>query len=165
MSRSQVFTKIFHFCKNSRHHALKANLNWLTKTSVVCYCLLNINISSISGRFPPSSITFGLINYFNWFNLAGGGGGRKSLSYAVIRYDYYTTLLIMTIALARRRWLNAGSFITGVRNIWVRKEIWRWMLVCSKGEKSSWLEEKDILATSWGMSWMKLWTSKWSVYR
>ena len=43
--------------------------------------------------------------------------GRKFLSYAVIRYDYYTTLLIMTIALARRRWLNAGSFITGVRNI------------------------------------------------
>ena len=31
MSRSQVFTKIFHFSKNSRHHTLKANLSWLTK--------------------------------------------------------------------------------------------------------------------------------------
>ena len=127
MSRSQVFTKIFHFSKNSRHHALKANLNWLTKTSLVCYwewrsCIfslpcqfeaavrwrsgitsqelkplliarkirwwntsLNISISSISGRFPPSSITFGLMNYFNWFiyyhmtEFGGGGegGGKK----------------------------------------------------------------------------------------
>ena len=126
MSRSQVFTKIFHFSKNSRHHALKANLNWLTKTSLVCYwewrsCIfslpcqfeaavrwrsgitsqelkplliarktkwwntsLNISISSISGRFPPSSITFGLMNYFNWFIYyhvtefgVGGWGGEK----------------------------------------------------------------------------------------
>ena len=166
MSRSQLFTKLFHFSKNSRHHALKANLNWLTKTSLVCYwewrsCIfslpcqfeaavrwrsgitsqelkplliarktkwwntsLNISISSISGRFPPSSITFGLMNYFNWFiyyhvtefGVGGGvGGERKFLSYVVIRYDYYTTLLILTIAKVGRSWLNAGSFITGCK--------------------------------------------------
>ena len=34
MSCSQVFTKIFHFRENSRHHASKANMSWLTETSL-----------------------------------------------------------------------------------------------------------------------------------
>ena len=63
------------------------------------------------------------MNYFNWFIYyhvtefggEGVGGERKFLSYAVIRYDYYTTLLIMTIAKVGRSWLNAGSFITGCK--------------------------------------------------
>ena len=28
---------------------------------------LNISISTISCRFPPSLIAFGFMNYFNWF--------------------------------------------------------------------------------------------------
>ena len=36
MSYFQIFTNIFHFCENFRHHASKVNMSWLTKSLLVC---------------------------------------------------------------------------------------------------------------------------------
>ena len=116
----------------------------------------NISISGISRRFPHSSITFGLMNYFNWFiHYHVIALEERRTSYQVIRYDYYTTCLVSySVAKVRCSWLNAGSFVKAGTNIF-GKEICEWMLVCSKEEKFMWREEEDILATSWGMSWRR----------
>ena len=60
----------------------------------------SFNISSISRRFPPSSNTLGLTNYFNWFihyhvtelsGRGGGGGGNPPFRLWLL----YTALLVL----------------------------------------------------------------------
>ena len=62
-------------------------------------------ISSISRRFPPSSNTLGLTNYFNWFihyhvtELSGGGGEPSFQVMAIIH---------RTAGFVARRYVAAG---------------------------------------------------------
>ena len=116
----------------------------------------NISISGISRRFPHSSITFGLMNYFNWFiHFHVIALEERRTSYQVIRYDYYTTCLVSyPVAKVRCSWLNAGSFVKAGTKILGSKSVNGCWYVPRK-KKLLWPEEEDILATSWGMSWRR----------
>ena len=60
------------------------------------YISPNISIRGISRRFSHLSVTFGLMNYFNWFiyyHVTALEGKRTTCK--VIRYDHYTTQLVL----------------------------------------------------------------------
>ena len=60
------------------------------------YISPNISIRGISRRFSHLSVTFGLMNYFNWFiyyHVTALEGRRTTCK--VIRYDHYTTPLVL----------------------------------------------------------------------
>ena len=104
---------------------------------------------SISCRFPPSLIAFGFLNYFNWFIYYHvTAWGKESPPSPCHPSDFAQYVAA--------GWMQARSS-QGGRKIWVRKEISKWMLVCSKGEKFSWLEEEeDILAKKLGSELKKM---------